>query len=172
MHGAIDTSHCRAVRRWPAQKEKRTANNADRATTTSLLIFFAIGSDHTEWNLSRGMRMSSQKSPRTLEYADVATISAAKNGCDASDLLEKPRKELRFCHQLLTRSPCTKIRRAFALVCRYHTAYHASNSSYGSVSLWLHRHHEKAIGQSQIKTRPAHEGGAPRPPPGHGIIAN
>ena len=47
-----------------------------------------IGSDHTEWNLSRGMRMSSQKSPRTLEYADVATISAAKNGCDASDLLE------------------------------------------------------------------------------------
>ena len=106
-----------------------------------------IGSDHTEWNLSRGMRMSSQKSLRALEYADVVTISVAKNGCDASDLLEKPRKELRFGHQLLTRSPCTKIRRA-RVRARLSIPYHASNSSYWTVSLWLHRHHEQAIGQS------------------------
>ena len=151
MHGAIDTSHCRCVPLARTERE-RTANNADRATTTSLLIFFAIGSDRITLNgICHGVcgcRARNHPAVRTLEYADVATISAAKKGCDASDLLEKPRKGLRFCHQLLTRSPCTKIRRAFALVCRYHTAYYASNSSYGTVSLWLHRHHEQAIGQS------------------------
>ena len=62
---------------WPAQKERKMTDwqqcwpsERPTATTTSLLIFFAIGSesDRTEWNLSRSnaMRIEAEINPRSL----------------------------------------------------------------------------------------------------------